>query len=420
MSVPTPHADLLLQILHTDSSLPDPQRLEALGPLEWEQLTAEAVRYRLAFQFNEYLKANKVLQVSVPASCLARLNQIVRLTRIFNLQRQAQLRQMLTTCEAEGIPFLLMKGLWIVDQLYQNMAARASGDIDLLFKPEDMPRFTRMVQRLGYKVDPSIGDIREIVQGNHEFPLPTLDGSNRYDVHWSMTHPGNESPIDEDKIWARSDFVTLAGKPCQSLCLEDHVLLLCFHAANHHRFLYVGPRAMVDIAQAIKTPPRPIQWGELVTRAQEMGWSRGVWLMLDLVREHLGVQPPQAILDALRPDNAEDASIRKAALDAMFMDQQSKQKLGIEVVRLFNQASWSERFTHVLRRLCPGSHFIAGYFQISIHDPRLPWIYPWLYVKRWGLILQKNLPKLLELVSSNPRRKEELQRSKTIILWLES
>jgi hypothetical protein len=413
-----PFADLLLQILHVDPSLPDSKRLETLCPDEWEKLITEAIRYRLAFQVSEYINSQEMLRTKIPELCMERLSQTVRSTLMMNLQRQAQLRQMLTTCEAEGIPFLLMKGLWIVDQLYQNMAARASGDIDLLFKPEDMPRFTRMVQRLGYKVDPSIGDIREIVQGNHEFPLPTLDGSNRYDVHWSMTHPGNESPIDEDKIWARSDFVTLAGKPCQSLCLEDHVLLLCFHAANHHRFLYVGPRAMVDIAQAIKTPPRPIQWEELVTRAQEMGWSRGVWLMLDLVREHLGVQPPQAILDALRPDNAEDSSIRKAALEAMFMDQAHQDVMGREVVKLFSQADWGDRLRHLWRRLFPAPAFIAGHFQLSIHDARLPWMYPCLYVKRWLWILRDNLPKLLRLATRDPEQRSELERSQTILRWL--
>jgi hypothetical protein len=412
-----PFADLLLQILHADPSLPDPHRFEALSPVEWEEFTTEAIRYRLAFQVTEYLKAQESLQAFLPESCMERLSQTVRSTLMMNLQRQAQLRQMLSTCEAGGISFLLMKGLWIVEQLYENLAARSSGDIDILLKPEDMPRFTRLMQRLGYELDPTINDIRDIAPGN-EFPLPTLDGSNRYDVHWSMTHPGNESPIDEDKIWARSDFVTLAGKPCQSLCLEDHVLLLCFHAAIHHRFLYVGPRAMVDIAQAIKTPPRSIQWEELVTRAQEMGWSRGVWLMLELVREHLGVQPPQAILDALRPDNAEDSSIRKAALEAMFMDQAHKDVMGVEVVKLFSQAHWSDRLAHVWKRLFPAPAYIAGLFQLSIHDARLPWIYPWLYVQRWQRILRDNLPKLLRLATRDPEQRSELERSQTILRWL--
>jgi Uncharacterised nucleotidyltransferase len=415
--VPTLFADLLLQILHADPSLPDPHRFEALSPVEWEEFTTEAIRYRLAFQVSEYIKSQEMLRTKIPESCMERLSQTGRSTLMMNLQRQAQLRQMLTTCEAEGIPFLLMKGLWIVEQLYENLAARSSGDIDILLKPEDMPRFTRLMQRLGYELDPTISDIRDIAPGN-EFPLPTLDGSNRYDVHWSMTHPGNESPIDEDKIWARSGLVTLAGKPCQSLCLEDHVLLLCFHAAIHHRFLYVGPRAMVDIAQAIKTPPRPIQWEELVTRAREMGWSRGVWLMLDLVREHLGVQPPQAILDALRPDNAEDSSIRKAALEAMFMDQAHQDVMGVEVVKLFSQAHWSDRLAHVWKRLFPAPAFIAGHFQLSIHDARLPWIYPWLYVKRWQRILRDNLPKLLRLATRDPEQCSELERSQTILRWL--
>lgn len=177
---------------------------------------------------------------------------------------------------------------------------------------------------------------------------------------------------------------------------------------------------MVDIAQAIQTPPRPIHWDEVVGRAHEMGWSRGVWLILDLVREHLGVQPPQASLDALRPDNAEDSSIREAALEALFLDQQHAKTLGIEVVRLFNEAHWGERFWHIFKRLFPTPSYIAGYFQVSVHNPRLPWMYPWLYIKRWGLMMQEKLPKLISLISSDHHRRDELQRSRTIVRWLES
>ena len=419
-TVLTTSNDLLLQILHADPTLPEPKKLEVLKPHEWEALTAEAIRYRLTFQFNEYLKAHTLLHACVPESCLVLLSQTVQSALMENMRQLSQLRQMLRACEAESIPFLLMKGLWIVDQLYQNMAARASGDIDILLKPEDMPRFTRLVQRLGFEVDLTIIDFQEIAQVTNEFQLPTFDGSSRFDVHWSMTHPLEDSPINEDKIWARSDVVNLVGKPCQSLCLEDHLLMLCYHAAIHHRFRYVGPRVMSDIAQAIKTPPRPILWEELVARAHEMGWSRGVWLMLDLVREHLGVQPPQSILDAMRPYNAEDSSIRKAAVEAMFMDQQHKEGLTIGTVRLFNQAPCGQRFEQLFRGLFPEPRLVALHFQVSIDDPRLPWIYPWLYAKRLGLMLQEQAPKLIQLISGNPQRRSELHRSQTIVRWLES
>ena len=155
--MPTPFAELLLQILHVDPLLPDPKRLEALGVTEWEDFTTEAIRYRLAYQVSEYLKAHDDLRSRVPEACLARLSQAVRPTVMMNLQRQAQLRQMLVACEAEGIPFLLMKGLWIVEHMYPTLAARASGDIDILLKPDDMPRFTHLVQEMGFDVDPEIG-----------------------------------------------------------------------------------------------------------------------------------------------------------------------------------------------------------------------------------------------------------------------
>lgn len=409
---------LLLKSLHQETSTDTLEHFHTLNETQWTDLTREAIRLRLPYALDQFLQRNPDTAGLMPENCRVKLQNWQRKTLLTNLKRQGQLRQMIEACRSEEIPFLLMKGLWIVDQLYPHMGGRASGDIDILLKPDDMPRFTRLLQREGYALDPRIHDIRDISHENNEFPLPTLDDSSRFDIHWSMTHPRKESPINEAKIWARSITINLGGETCQTLSLEDHLLTLCFHAAIHHRFLYVGPRALIDIAQAIKMPPQPIQWEDFVARAREMGWNRGVWLMLDLVREHIGLQPPQPILDSLRPKNAEDTAIREASLTAMFLDQQQNEIMGVEVVKLFNQAAWSDRMAHLYRRLFPSPCFIASYYQLSIHHPHLPWLYPWLYVKRWVWILQKNLPKLARLASRDPRQKSELDRSQTIIRWL--
>jgi len=100
------------------------------------------------------------------------------------------------------------------------------------------------------------------------------------------------------------------------------------------------------------------------------------------------------------------------------MDQQHKEVIGVEVVKLFSQAGWGGRITHIYRRLFPAPGFIAGHFQFSINDPRLPWLYPWLYVKRWLWIIHNNLPKLARLSARDPEQKSELERSQTILRWL--
>ena len=58
------YATLLLQILHRDPARPDPGILVSFTPAEWDDLIAEASRYRLAFQLRD-------VTTQVPRRCLA-------------------------------------------------------------------------------------------------------------------------------------------------------------------------------------------------------------------------------------------------------------------------------------------------------------------------------------------------------------
>lgn len=414
-TVPTPFAETLLLLLHPAADRSDQAQLSTLSPSDWEALIREAIRYRLAFPLSTYLKENPAVRASVPAPELERLNANLRFTQLYNLRNQGYLRRMLDACAEADIPFLLMKGLWLVETIYRNTQARLSGDIDLLIKPEDMPRFTRLAQQQGFAVPAEIGDIRAIAAATHEYPLKHQVTGAHFDIHWALTHPGEEQSIDEGPIWQRAETVRIAGRPCLSPCLEDHLLLLCFHATIHHRFIYVGPRALVDIATLIRQPPRPIDWSAVVSRARDWQWERGVWLILELVREHLGVAPPDWVLLELRPTAADDLHIRQAALEALFLDQRHRLTMGRNVVRLMNEPTWSGRLAFLGGRLFPSRQVIATQFQVDVEHPGLVW----LYFKRWAALLKRISPKLVDLWRGNPTRRAELQRTMIITDWLQ-
>lgn len=412
--MPTPYAGLLLGILHKDPARPAPGVLMALTPEEWGALTQEAIRYRLAFEVSAYLKNHARVHAQVPEVNLQRLNASVRQILMHNMARQVQLRNLLIACATAGIPVMLMKGLWLVEIIYRDLKTRNSGDIDLLLRPEDMPAFTRLAQAQGFEIPREIRDIRDIAATNNEFTLIDRRTGANFDIHWSLTHP-EEAPIDEDSVWRRAETVTVAETPCLSPNLEDHFLLICFHASLHHQFHYVGPRLLVDIAKLITQPPRPIGWRDFLERAHELGWSQGVWLTLDLVRESLGVQPPGWVLDQLRPDHADNPDIHQAALNALFMDQGGSQTLGQNVVNLMTAETWRERLALVLRRLFPPRQYIASYFKVETSHPGLHW----LYLKRWRLMFNERGPRLLNLWLNDPQRRTELIRTRIIANWLQ-
>lgn len=406
--------DLLLQILHCNPDLPKLDSLLALTPAQWQELTTSVIRYRAGFQMLEFVRNDPRRQALVPQACQDQLSSHVRSTLMRNLGQQAHLRKMLMACQAEGIPVILLKGLWLGEVVYRDLKARSTGDIDLLLHPEDMPRFTKLVQKLGFDVPPGTDNICDIAASQNEFPLIHPQQKSYFDLHWSITHPEIEKPVDEEKLWARSEVWTIAGMPCRSLCLEDHLLYLCFHAAIHHQFVYVGPRALLDVAVLIANPPRTIDWTDLVQRAQELGWVRGVWLMLDLVRLHLGVHAPLDVMQALRPSGPDDSTIHAVAMTAMFVDQQHLHKLPPSLISLMNESSLRGRAGFVLSRVFKSREEVATQFATKVDAPGLRW----LYFKRWRLLFKSHFSNFARLGAANSAQRAELKRMRTIARWI--
>lgn len=410
---------LLLKSLHQETSTDTLEHFRTLNETQWTDLTREAIRLRLPYALDQFLQRHPDIAGLMPENCRVRLKNRQRKTLLLNLKRQAQLRKMLDALDAEGIPYLLMKGLWIVEILYGNLAARNSGDIDLLFKPHDMPRFTRLAQRMGFALDTSIQDIRDLAPMGHEFPLSHPDIEVTFDIHWAMTHPVFERPVNDSGFWERSHDYPIAGRMCRSLQLEDHILLLSYHAAEHHRFQYVGPRALVDLAQAMHSSPRPIDWNLLVQRAETLGWMKGLALMLDMVRETTGITPPASIRTALQSHVPIQSEMKELALEALILDQNSHDAIGSKVLRLLEQQSLGHRIRYLYGRLFPSSEFIRQYFFLAPHQVKGRGHLLRLYLIRAGRLLKPNLTKLIQLLQGDPTRRAEIHRSARLQKWLD-
>lgn len=394
--------------------MPVPASLAGLGPDDWTRFVDLAIRLRVAGPVLDRLRLGERRGLA-PEPCLERLKAVRRRTLAANLHQQAGLNRVLKACAAADIPAILLKGLWVTEMAYRDLSARSAADIDLWFRPRDLPRFTQVARELGFEVPAGVADLREIAPATNEFPLVHVSQGTSLDVHWGLTCPGVEAAIDEEAFWRRAEWVTLAGRPCRSLCLEDHLLYLCFHAADHHHFMHVGPRALLDVARLIGAPPRPLDWDDVVARARGLGWSRGIWLLLDLAREHVGARPPPAVLDALRPADAGDPVIRGAALAALFDGQRMGESLAPNLIRLAGETAARGRAVLIWTRLFPPREYIATYFRTTTDDARLPW----LYVRRLGLLFGQHGPKICQLLFGDRRRAAELERARVIARWLE-
>ena len=403
------YQQLLLEILHIDPARPDRGQFTDFQQADWEALTSAAIRYRLAFQVSAYLTGDPELAQLFPINCHQRLKKRVQAQLQRNFEQYRRLWTVLKACAEAGLPIVLFKGLWLVEHIYRDPKARPSGDIDVLIHPDDMPSFTRIARKIGCDLPEGIADLRALAPASNEYPLMYRNHETVIDVHWSISHPVVEQPIDEQSIWDRSEATVVGGVDCRTFKLEDNLLYLCFHTAIHHRFVHVGARAFLDIAHMIERPPRAVDWDDFVTRAHDLGWARGAWLALDLVQEHLGIAPPEPVLAALRPDDPPSETVREKAVETLFLNQ----NLGVmsdNLLRL-KDAPWNRKASVLWDRVFPAREELATQFNVPVGG-KLFWVN---YVRRLGR-LSNHFPDLFAMARGDAGE----ARKRAILNWLSS
>ena len=414
---------LLQLILQQDHRTPTSKSLlKDLKEDDWVILTREAIRSRLAHPFRRFLLSDpEFASEALPTVCLNRLDRALRKTLMANLKQQAVFKKIAGACEAQGIDFMLVKGLWLTETIYRDLTARRSSDIDLILKPEDMPRFTAMVAGMGFDIPPGATDIRDIALGTKEYAITEPKTGAYIDVHWGLVDSSEQLAVGEETFWALAEENMIAGRCCRSLCLEDQLLYLAFHAAILHRFIYVGPRAFVDIAQMIRTPYRAMDWEFLVRRADELGWSRSVWLVLDLASTHFSATVPPEVLKRLEPSDVVTGhtksldTIKQAALFNVWENQNSKDSWALTFwMRILSHKSGSKRIAFVFRSLFPSRTYLQGYFKYNLPRAGLQT----QRMKRLRLMVDEKKGALQRFLSLAIRQRKELKGVIALTQWL--
>jgi hypothetical protein len=406
--------NLLLDSLHLDPTRPDLARLAELDADAWQRFGELAIHSKVAFQILERLNRPD-LRPNVPEAVYTRLRIMVKHQTVHLLALRASLREVLQGCHDAGIPVMVLKGAHLAEIIYGHPTARAMGDIDLLFKPADLPRATALFKTLGFTIPAHADNLSELAPASNEYPLSHPRWPANFDIHWSITRRNIEPEIDDSPIWERAQPVMLAGAPGLAMALEDLLPFLCFHGVYHHQFASVGPRLLVDIAK-VCAYSRTLNWAQVAERSRTWGWGRGVFLVLSLAHERLGAPTPADVLEQLAPDQSYLAETQAAALDSLFQEIAAEQGIGRNIISLWNAPTLWERLQILWRRLFPPLEELLPEFNLKASDP-CPGRHR-LYARRFKRLLFQHSIKFWNLWRGEPARLAELQRHRQLARWL--
>lgn len=380
---------LLIDCLKKDESTVDAARLSGLLPECWQVFLTLATSQRVMPLLWHRLR-QKGLNEAVPVETAEAFRDASRQNTLHNLRFYGELRCLLSALKPEGIPLILLKGIFLADAVYGNMGLREMNDIDVLARPTDLARIAEILTDMGYApLHPISVDVT--LKSAHHLPRMVKPDHAAFEIHWNLTLPGESYSIDPDGLWERAMQVQIAGCDALTLSPEDLLLHLCLHTSYQHQFAF-GLRPSCDIAEMIVRFGSTLNWQAITASAIRRGWQRGVYLALRLARELAGADVPSDILERLRPADMPGA-VLEAARAQVFTDK----SLAISIPAPFAELLESDRLRDKIRifwqRVFLPKAIIASQYSVPMDSVRIYSYYPRRFVdvlRRHGYTLKKH------------------------------
>ena len=229
----------------------------------------------------------------LPAAVRAALAQGARECLVRNLCLHRELLRLLGELNRAGVPVIPLKGSFLAHELYGDLALRPMSDIDLLVRPEDVPRSDAVLR--------ATGCIRATEQGaDYHTSYVTRDGGDAgvvVELHHHLAER-HTARLDIRSVWASASRIGWEGREIWTMALPDLFLYLCLHAAKDG---LASLRSLLDIVLVAERCRDTLPWGALVHTVQAAGIRNPVYTTLAEARGLLEAPVPPEFLRAIRP-----------------------------------------------------------------------------------------------------------------------
>jgi Uncharacterised nucleotidyltransferase len=353
----------------------DAEKKELLAQVsdeEWPTVIALARRHGVALLLYHRLK---LLSIALPAEMSEALRRASRQAAVRNLDMYRELGMILSRLHERGIPVIVLKGAHLAAVVYDNIALRSMIDLDLLVKSDDLMHAEQEVLALGCEpFDPS----RVIGPDNRHFLyLPPRDGF-AVEIHWTLFPAEYPFQVEIAGLWARAQPLTLGNVPALGLSLEDLMLYLCLHTADHVYNMRL--KMLCDINEVLARYGPEMDWTAMSARARQWGIVRAVYVMLRLARESLEAAVPADWLAALRPAGFDERYLALARERILTQDEDGVLERSSRVMKLWGPQGAGGKLGVVRKRILLSRETMARMYAVPADSWRI-WLYYPMRVK---------------------------------------
>lgn len=203
-----------------------------LAPYQWEALILEAKNQTISpFLYSLLVELEK--STNLDFSSKVQLRQGYIITAVRNTLILHETEQLLSNLRDAEIAVAGLKGIFLLENVYNNVGARPMNDIDILIRKRDLAECINVLERLGYTLTGYFSLDDQNIDTKHVPPMQK-EGGAMVEVHWTLLKEDEPFTIDADSLWERAVPARIANLDALALSVEDLVLHLCLHLAYQH------------------------------------------------------------------------------------------------------------------------------------------------------------------------------------------
>ena len=387
------HAKTLARLLSYGVESPPNRTLAELRLSEgdWDEILRQSLRHGVAPLLFHRLKRAGASSL-LPAAVWGKLQSLYLRSAAINGSLYRNLAEALNYLREKNIAVIILKGGYLAQHVYDNIALRQMSDFDLLVKEADLLRANELFLELGYRVTRN-SDTELLIAKYYHLPPLVREGEVPIgiELHWKIERPSARFEIDTDGLWHRARPAAFAEAEAWALCPEDLLLHLCIHTSYHHQFRF-GLRSLCDIAEMMRRCNNQLDWEQLQARANEWGAAKCVYMTLRLAAELLEANVPDTVLQRLKPNELKQSFVTMS--EAFTLGEIGNPFIFRKFGSLWKSGRWQDKLMIVKNSALPEKKTMARLYPGSQGNGR----FNFYYVKRWQDLLRRFGPLVWQMV----------------------
>ena len=280
----------------------------------------------------------------------------------FNAKLIHDLKKLLDQLNEKKIDVVLLQGMALLPQIYEDIGLRPMTDIDLWVLPKNYPDLIGVLSDQGY-------------QQEALYPHTFKKGSTIIDINthllWADRIRTRKLLISkgQEHIYSDTQIIQFEGRKARSLNQYDQMLFLSLHVLKHSVSRLIW---LVDIKSLVGSWDRS-DWEALVHRAQDVGQEKIIVYLCYLLRHLFDFRSPLQGRQLLR--NGKISLLEKKVLSRRIDGEPLP--LWAPLILFSSGMGWAHRFAFFWENLFPGPEILKQVFPGSAESK------VWrLYVKR--------------------------------------